>query len=188
MVEGTRVWIESQQKTISGEIIYLVPRSINVEITTPYSGVSTGLTIPYFACWFPSVRYFQADGKITFKGAETAERLLLELDRSCFCFDVNRKELTRAYLRLAGDIVAAASGIGDSEYIARRVTLRKRLRRHEISSIQYQQALKVLKKRVRKPPMVEFEAACGLSREVFERHGLRIPFGTVQQLVTKFLM
>ena len=188
MVEGCCVWTEFKGQRVSGEIVYLVPRSINVEITRPYCGVIEGLSIPYFACWFPSVQYFQAAGRITPHGASTADRLLLELDRSCRCFDTNRNELACSYLRLAGAIAGSATGIEVSEFRERRASLRRLLKAREISSMEYQRALKVLKKSVRKPPMIEFEAATGLSQEIFKRHGLRIPVSTVQQLVTKFLI
>ena len=188
MVKGSQVWLESRLPVVAGRIIHVVPRSIAVEITEPYTGIGQSVAIPYFACWFPSVQYFQSGGSITPHGEATADRLLLELDRSCRCFDRNRTELACAYLRLATEIATKASGIDEPEFRARRSVIRRRLRDREISSIEYQRALNALRRSVRKPPMVAFEAASGLSRDIFAQHGLRIPYGTVQQLVTKFLI
>jgi len=188
MVKGSKVWLESRTPVIAGRIVHITTRSIAVEITEPYSGIFQRLGIPYFACCFPAVRYFQSDGKITPYGTETAGWLLSELERGCRCFDAHRAELADVYKRLAAEAASKNPWIDDAEFMRRRSLLRRRLRTGAMSSVQYQQALGILRQSMGKTPMIiHFERVSALSDEVFRRYGLQISFCTVEQLATKFL-
>ena len=71
-----------QAVPVRGEILWLYPYDIEVEITEPYSGFRTGLHVPLFAMarvnWLATF-----DGRITTeitpRGRERAERLLQDL-------------------------------------------------------------------------------------------------------------
>ena len=187
MVEGSRIRVFVGDTMLSGEIVHLIPRSIDVGITEPYSGVTQSLSIPFFACWNPRVRYFQSAGLITEHGIETAEWLLCELGRNCDLVSVHRAELAATHLRLAGEAAAKFSGIDHAEHCRRRAQLRDQFKSGRIKDKEYQRSLRLLRASLWRPSDARLEAEATLSRFIRERHGGRIPLGTMRCLINKFL-
>ncbi len=71
MSKNQEITIVAQGKTIEGEIIFRNEADISVKITSPYSGLTRRLHIPYFSRPYNSV--------MTPYGEKTAENLLKHL-------------------------------------------------------------------------------------------------------------
>lgn len=91
--------------TVKGEIVFLAPNDITVEIKTPYEGVSSGLHVPHFAM-ASKEQWLMIDGKITEKGRKVALNTLEEIYRACEVFSKNVDEIRvkrEELLKLAKD-------------------------------------------------------------------------------------
>jgi hypothetical protein len=76
--EGNRSITTSVKGTqITGDFSYISASDITVEITHPYTGLSTGVHIPYFGML--ERRRFVLDGKITDRAYKSSEGLLKKL-------------------------------------------------------------------------------------------------------------
>jgi len=78
--------------TVKGEITYLAPNDINVEITSPHKGISSGWHVPYFAM-ASRKNWNMIDDRLTKKGKRTAEKTLVEIYRACEAFSKHGKEI-----------------------------------------------------------------------------------------------
>ena len=85
MSKNQEITIVAQGKTIKGEIIFRNEADISVKITSPYSGLTGGLHIPYFSRPYNSF--------MTPYGEKTAENLLKGLWELGSYMEENRKFL-----------------------------------------------------------------------------------------------
>jgi hypothetical protein len=77
-------------ETVEGRICFLTFNDIRVEITYPFSQVSMGLHIAYFA--LPYFKY-KRDDELTSYGRKVAEHLLKEIYEACAFCEANETEL-----------------------------------------------------------------------------------------------
>ena len=97
-----RLQIMVGQEMVEGRFVFLFFNDMQVEITSPFQGVSEGRHIPYFG--LPFGRYEQ-NGTLTQKGQETAHDLLREIYDACLFCEANADELLqecRGLLDLGG--------------------------------------------------------------------------------------
>lgn len=188
MVNGSHVVVNAANAEIRGEITHLIPRSINVTIMEPWSGVEQGLSIPYFGCWGrPPELYFQHHGIITEHGVRTAESLLSQLGHGCGLFQTHRTALAAQFAELLCLHLLRRPTVSDEEFRMVRTRLRSLLRSGAISNVQYQKVLTPINKHIKRRTDSEFEATTALSLRLRETHGTHLPLDTLRQLIRKFL-
>ena len=85
-----RLQIMVGQERVEGRFVFLFFNDMQVEITSPFQGVSDGLHIPCFC--LPFGRYEQ-NGTLTQKGQETAHWLLRKIYDACLFCEANADEL-----------------------------------------------------------------------------------------------
>jgi hypothetical protein len=173
-----------------GRILHLNPRSIDVEITAPWNGISQGLSIPYFACLGrPALKFFEHDAAFTQYGEFIAELLLRKLNANCDVVHKNRERLSAVYRNLRESLPEQCP---DDEFQTLQLECRKhqrrRLKDELISPVEYQRQLQALKKSRQARIDVNFECERIFSRHIQTAHGLVIPFDTLRSLIRKFLI
>lgn len=80
---------------VEGRIIYLSGTDISVEITQPFSGISSGWHIPWFQAGYP--QHLFCLKTITEKGKERARSTLSDIYRACRIFSLHADEIKVKY-------------------------------------------------------------------------------------------
>jgi hypothetical protein len=140
---NTKVELTINGQEVEGEITHRSATDIDVEITQPYQGISTGLHIPYAARPFKSFE--------TELGDTIAKDLLKEIYSICTFISTNLDSLTEEYLQVKKRIkYLEAKSVSEWVFKSKRFQLRKLLRSGQIDNIEYQKRLTPLTKEYRK--------------------------------------
>lgn len=76
------ITLEIDGETVSGEIVSLAPNDIQVALIS-HCGGSKALHVPHFKMAYKQQWLADADGALTERGRQVAERLLQELYQDC---------------------------------------------------------------------------------------------------------
>jgi hypothetical protein len=98
---------------VKGYIKFLSSSDISVEITYPFTGISSGIHIPYFAM-VNETYHFLKDGMITESGSSNANWLLEELYKYCSYFRKNKKSLKSFYENSEKEFSKISNGNADA--------------------------------------------------------------------------
>ena len=119
-VKGLRIHAVVEGTRLDGEIVAADPSGLQVKIVSPYEGVTgwDGFDPLEWEADFPEkpAPYFVRDGELTPKGAETGERILVEVFRGCVLFSNNLETLKAEFVRLCheeGDAKQVSSRMFD---------------------------------------------------------------------------
>ena len=102
-----------QLEAITGRITYLRPNQINVEITSPYQGITSGRHIPYFSMRPGRKRFEEMTEKgamITDYGIERAKEILQEIYDACHYIESNLASLKPECSRRWQEVLASHAG------------------------------------------------------------------------------
>jgi len=139
---------------LHGEITYLACNDISVKLISPYSGVSSGLHIPYFAMHYAVMNdkcFANPDGNVSEHGWETAEHLLKDLYDCCVLFHRHRDEIEKEYALFQKSVKALDKNfLSDELYREKKRELRRQLRANEIDLKNYEKTLWELRKQNKK--------------------------------------
>ena len=129
---------EIEGQRVTGCITYRTKRGLTVEITSPYQGLSTHLTIPYFAAAYSSF-----DGA---HGMETADEMLRNLYLTADYIAKHRQRLAAELKEIDNALVGTREALDDWSKELQR--LRKQLKAGDIDPISYQQRLVAIRKQI----------------------------------------
>lgn len=125
---------------VEGDILHHGARDFQIQITSPFMNLSGGSHIPYFA---PRVHTFHGE-----YGEMRMNQTLAQLYGIGKFLAENQEELTRKYQIVKKEIEEIKkNGLSYDEFKAKRIELRKQMRKGEITSKQYQKLLTPLRKK-----------------------------------------
>jgi len=175
---------------VKGEIIYLSKPDISVEITRPYTGVSSGRHILLMAMGYidkdsydsHAFAYKDENGllKITKHGLKRAEEILLEIYEACKKVELNQHSLRQACiacrLKILREFAEKAAADNDVFYEDRAELLRAK-KSSGMKQNEYGRRLKMLKD-------MEMKIKSEQYRMVSKK--IRIGISLVEQLIEKY--
>ncbi len=176
-------------RPVRGRIESMTQRTIEVEILHPYDGVSQGRSIPAFAmpAAIASGHIYADDAGLSSEGRESAEGLLEALHRACVFFYKNRRELGEEFSLILKREESVAQ-IGNDIFHAARIKLRTRLKSGELTRPEFQKALAPLASKHKVFKTLRQRVEHRLEEVVLSKYGMLIPYGTLEQLIRKFLV
>jgi len=167
---------------IEGEITYLNSSDVSVKITSPFTGVSKGTHIPYFA---RGTGLFKVNGSITSKGMDRALRLLKECYEDGSTYQQNAEEIENKIQELKikyNKSVRAQGALIPKTYVICRKALKKSLKAGELNKTQYDIALRKLLKVKREHHSMAFKIQWSMINWFREKFGRTLAIEQVRDI------
>lgn len=137
---------QSRGIELAGTVLWCCENDIEVEITSPYTDIRSGLHVPAFAM-YPSNRNLDIDGKISEKGFRTiANCLIAAYEEAKFLF-TNKDILFARIIETEPERIelAAKLRVRKSEFPEQKSIQKSRYRENRSSQVQYMEFLRIFR-------------------------------------------
>ncbi|MGI6549531.1 MAG: hypothetical protein ACOX4Q_05725 [Syntrophomonadales bacterium] len=176
---------------ITGRITYLRPNQINVEITSPYQGITSGRHIPYFSMRPGRKRFEEMTEKgamITDYGIERAKEILQEIYDACHYIESNLASLKPECSRRWQEVLASHAGedfLDKAAFTQEKKRIKAAWKAGDFDQQQYALKIQKLHQRLRRYEKMISEAESAIGDILYSRANIA-GIDLVSQLIYKY--